>query len=68
MGWGDFFGAIGNLLPGRAEALKNQIDKVEKEMDRLYAKKSWTDSDAGRYVALATKLHSLEQKVRNRAS
>ena len=34
-GWGQFFGAIGNLLPSRRESKQNQIERLIDENSKL---------------------------------
>lgn len=56
-----------SFIPGRAERLRNKIDKIKKEKDEIAKKKGrLTVVDARRYMDLTNKLSEIESKLQNR--
>lgn len=59
-GWGNFFGAIGNLIPSRKEMKLNEIEKLIKENERLANEK---DFDFMRFNRNADRIKQLRQEA-----
>jgi len=60
----DVISKIFDWLPGRREHYRNQIDEVQREMDKL-EDEGLVASRADKYERLARKLRSLREKAKN---
>jgi hypothetical protein len=65
-GWGNFFGKIGDWLPGRKESMLNRIEAIKKELYAIQTKSgAMSARDADKYTALSNELDGLQQKAGN---
>jgi len=65
-GWGQFFGKLGDLLPGRKESIQNEIDKLLRENDgyqEKYRGKALPAVIAGKYGVNADRIKQLRQRL-----
>ena len=66
MGWGGFLDKIMGQIPGRDERIRNQIDDLKREMDKLAREGIHNDRNRRQYDKCADRLRVLEQKAQNR--
>lgn len=72
VGWGTFFGALGEIITklpiqGRRERLKNELEKLEKERDTLLQEKC-DDKKSKRYIIVINRLAELHSIIKNLAN
>lgn len=65
-GWGALFGWLGNVLPGRAESLRNKKEKIENDIKKLHDKQTWTSADYSHYAKWIVELHKTNEALGNR--
>ena len=63
-GWGDAVGWIFDRLPSKKEGLRKRIEKLEREMDDIQRKATYSDSDRTRYQLLSGKLRQAQDALK----
>jgi len=64
MGWGDFFGAIGKLIPGRVESMKNELSIIEKKKQEIIDGEQTVDATR-RLNTLLDRERVLRERIKN---
>ena len=65
MGWGQLFGKISDYVQGRSERRRNDISKIEGQMDEITQKPIKTPSDIDKYAKLSRRLSELQKQAKN---
>jgi len=62
-GWGNFFGKLGDLLPGRKESILNEIDKLQRKNDEYQKEHPMSLITAGKYTVNADRIKQLRTRL-----
>ncbi len=64
--WGKFVGILAErFIPSKKEALRNEINKTQREMDEILKQHDNQIGDSKRYASLAIRLRELEERLKN---
>lgn len=66
MGWTSIFDLLNKFVPGREERIRNDIDRIKAERERIIKHEPSTLKNIERLAILESELHTKERALQNR--